>query len=198
MVCVNDFTSSLRLALFWRILMEIVQTMSAEGISISASNTPSTLRRSIIRLQSDVLSAALPQQHSQAAIRRSFHQQLCHKLNPARAPLQHCAGDQSAVHVQSADGSAISAINSPEALDAALAGCNRKGNRERALQNALKRDQSKLRGWLQAGQTRGVSSHSQLPPSLAGEVNSADRQTIQVTYLGNQQLSSWLLAASYY
>ncbi|DBA68705.1 TPA: hypothetical protein ACH3X2_013498 [Trebouxia sp. C0005] len=88
-------------------------------------------------------------------------------------------GDQSAVHVQSADGCAMSAIDSPEALDAALAGCNRKGNRERALQNALKRDQSKLRGSLQAGQTRGVSGQSQVPPSVAGQVNSADRQTIQ-------------------
>ena len=119
-------------------------------------------------------------------------------LNPDRAPLRCCAGDQSAVHVQSADGSAISAIDSSEALDAALAGCNRKGNRERALQNALKHDQSKLRGVLQAGQARGVSSKSQVPPSVAGEVNSADRQTIQVTHMEIQQSSSWLLAALYY
>ncbi len=81
----------------------------------------------------------------------------------------------------------MSAIDSPEALDAALAGCNRKGNRERALQNALKRDQSKLRGSLQAGRTRGVSGQSQVPPSVAGEVNSADRQTIEVTHLGSRQ-----------
>ncbi len=107
--------------------------------------------------------------------------------------MQCCAGDQSAVHVQSADGSAISAIDSPEALDAALAGCNRKGNRERALQNALKRDQSKLRGSLQAGQTRGVRGQSQVPPSVAGEVNSADRQTIQVTHLGSCKLFTELL-----
>ncbi|DBA80639.1 TPA: hypothetical protein ACH3X1_007887 [Trebouxia sp. C0004] len=106
------------------------------------------------------------------------------RTEPVGLDRHHCkfwvlTGDQSAVHVQSADGFAMSAIDSPEALDAALAGCNRKGNRERALQNALKRDQSKLRGWLQAGLTRGVTGQSQVPPSVGGEVNSADRQTIE-------------------
>jgi len=137
--------------------------------------------------------ALLPQQHSQAAVRH-FVSSFAYTQS-WQAPLHWCAGDQSAVHVQSADGSAISAIDSSEALDAALAGCNRKGNRERALQNALKRDQSKLRGLLQAGQTRGVSSQSQVPPSVAGAVNSADRQTMQVTHLENRWSSSWLLAA---
>ena len=68
----------------------------------------------------------------------------------------------------------------PEALDAAAAGCNRKGNRERALQNALRHDHSQVKGRLQAGLVRGVSSQPQAPPSLDGEVNRADKQTIEV------------------
>ncbi len=75
----------------------------------------------------------------------------------------------------------MSAIDTAEALDAAVAGCNRKGNRERALQNALKRDHSKLKDALQAGLIRGVSSQPQVIDSADGIVNKADKETIEVS-----------------
>ena len=88
--------------------------------------------------------------------------------------------------MQSADGDAMSIIDTPGALDAALASCNRKGNREKALINALKRDHTQLRGQLQAGMSRGVrrgvsdALPHQVEPSSAEEASQADRTTIQV------------------
>ena len=83
----------------------------------------------------------------------------------------------------------MSIIDTPTALDAALAGCNRKGNREKALMNALKRDHTQLRDQLRAGMPRGVSrgSSSSQPHQVEhgnGEgVNPVDRVTIEVCTL---------------
>lgn len=88
------------------------------------------------------------------------------------------AGYQTAIHVQSTEGDTISAIDTQEALEAAVAGCNRKGNRERALQTALKQTHSKLKGPLQAG--HGVSSQPQAAESTHSVVNGADQDTIEV------------------
>ena len=102
-------------------------------------------------------------------------------------PRGHCyAGDPTAIHVQSAEGNAMSVIDTPDALDAALASCNRKGNREKALINALKRDQTRLRDQLQAGMPRGVrrgvsgTLPHQVEHSSGEEVSKADQFTIQV------------------
>ncbi|KAL3155881.1 hypothetical protein ABBQ32_012881 [Trebouxia sp. C0010 RCD-2024] len=98
------------------------------------------------------------------------------------------SGDPTAVHVQSAEGDAMSIIDTPSALDAALAGCNRKGNREKALTNALKRDHTQLRDQLRAGMPRGVSvggSPRGATPSDLGdhangeEVDKADKVTVK-------------------
>lgn len=80
----------------------------------------------------------------------------------------------------------MSVIDTPSALDAALASCNRKGNREKALINALKRDHTQLRDQLQAGMPRGVTRGvsgtlpHQVVPSSDEQVSKADRVTIQV------------------
>lgn len=90
------------------------------------------------------------------------------------------AGHQTAIHVQSTEGDTISAIDTQEALEAAVAGCNRKGNRERALQTALKQNHSKLKGPLQADMGHGVSSQPQGAESTHSVVNGADQDTIEV------------------
>lgn len=94
----------------------------------------------------------------------------------------------------------MSIIDTPSALDAALAGCNRKGNREKALINALKRDHTQLRDQLRAGLPRGVSVGGSPPlgasPSDLGdeangeEVNKADKFTVKVRIL--LRYSGWL------
>ena len=96
------------------------------------------------------------------------------------------AGDPTAIHVQSAEGDAMSVIDTPSALDAALASCNRKGNREKALINALKRNHTQLRDQLRAGMPRGVRRRvsgtlpTHMEPASAEKVSKADRSTIQV------------------
>ena len=91
-----------------------------------------------------------------------------------------CAGGQTALHVQSAEGDSVSVIDSPEALDVALAGCNRKGNREKALISALKRDHANLRDQLQTGMARGIGSTKLQEAQPADQVNKADKDAIQV------------------
>lgn len=100
---------------------------------------------------------------------------------------QHCqavclaVGDQRTIHVQSGEGDVMSAIHTPEALDAILAGCNRKGIRERALQAALRQDLAKLKEQLQP--TQGPAADAVQPmadDAAGGAVNAADGQTIEV------------------
>lgn len=84
--------------------------------------------------------------------------------------------------MQSADGDSISVIQTADALDTTLAGCNRKGLREKALLNALKRDHARLRDQLQAGRAAAVSS----PPwdsQAIGGVNRPDKDAIQAILL---------------
>ena len=88
-------------------------------------------------------------------------------------------GDQSALHVQSGAGDVIFTIDSPEALDAAMAGCNRKGIRERALLAALKHDLSNLKEQLRNGASKNDAANA-----LADGVDSdADKPTIKVSNL---------------
>lgn len=83
----------------------------------------------------------------------------------------------------------MSIIDTPNALDAALAGCNRKGNREKALINALKRDHTQMRDQLRAGMPRefnpggpavGASLPELVDPIKGEEVNKADKVTVEV------------------
>lgn len=114
-----------------------------------------------------------------------LEQLLSHQQTSARHdnPGTCYAGDPTAIHVQSAEGDAMSVIDTPTALDAALATCNRKGNREKALMNALKRDHSSVRDQLRGNMPRGVtSSRPPLEEEQNGglEVGKTDRITIQV------------------
>ena len=92
------------------------------------------------------------------------------------------AGDQTAIHVQSAEGDAMSVIQTADALDATLAGCNRKGFREKALLNSLKRDHAKIRDQLQAGRAVAVSSLP-LESQAIGGVTIPDKDAIQASLL---------------
>ena len=90
-----------------------------------------------------------------------------------------CAGDPTAIHVQSSEGEALSVVDTPEALDSIVAQCNRKGFREKALQAALKKEYGHLTGPFQAGMPRTVASAQ--PHTADREAASgADKRTIQV------------------
>ena len=87
------------------------------------------------------------------------------------------AGDQSAIHVQSEEGDIVSTIDTPEALDAAMSGCNRKGIRERALLTALKHDLGKLKEQLRSG-----SSDKDAETEVAhGADTDADKPALQAS-----------------
>ena len=99
------------------------------------------------------------------------------------------AGDPTAVHVQSAEGEALSVIDMPEALDAISTQCNRKGHRERALQAALKEVHTQLKGPFQADLPRAVASKPEAE-AATDAVNEADKRTIQVCYSATICISS--------
>lgn len=69
-------------------------------------------------------------------------------------------------------------IDTPEALDAISAQCNRKGFRERALQATLKEQHAQLLEPFQADLPRTITSVQGADQKLDG-MNEADRRTIQ-------------------
>lgn len=89
------------------------------------------------------------------------------------------AGDATAVHVQSAEGEALSVLDTAAAVDSIVVQCNRKGFREKALQATLRKDHAQLTESFQANMARTVASAQ--PDAVEGEeTDGADKPTIQV------------------